>query len=199
MPRTIEFYFDFASPYAYFSLARLEALAQARGCTIAWRPILLWAVRQRFEMIPPMEDGPRADYIRNDMMRSAAFHDVPFVLPDSFGRSTHLAARLLYGLGESRPELVPRFAHAVFEAHFVCNGDIADARLLAGVGAVLGLPHAVSERLMTEQSSRDALAAAIDEAGERQVWGSPFFFLDGEAFFGADRLPQLDWRLAGKP
>lgn len=197
MTRTIEFYFDFASPYAYFSLAGLQALEAAQGCTVAWRPILLWAVRQRFEMTPPMEDGAKGGYLPLDMARSAAFHGVPFVMPESFGRSTHLAARFFYGLAGERPEAALGFAQAVFGAHFADSANIADAAVLVEIGSRLGLAPAESTEMMQGQASRDALARAVETAVERRVWGSPFFILGDEPFFGADRLPQLEWRLVG--
>jgi len=196
MIKTIDFYFDFASPYAYFALAKLEALAAAQAAEIAWRPFLLWAARKHFAMTPPMDEGPKGGYMPMDMQRSAAFHGLPFVMPDSFGKSSHLAARCFYGLKAARPEVLMDYTKAVFNAHFAQNRDIADAAVLAEIGGHLELTEAVCAEAMQSQTARDALAAAVERAVADKVWGSPFFILDGEPFFGADRLPQLEWRLA---
>lgn len=196
MTRTIRFFFDFASPYAYFSIRRLEGIAAKRGCVIVWTPILLWAVRTHFGMTPPMEDGPKAAYLTADTERSAAFHGVEFTMPDSFGKSSHLAARLFYGLGEGERQ-VP-YAKAVFAAHFTENMDIANPEILALIAQRAGISQSECADLTAAQVSKDALARAVQEAIDSEVWGSPFFTLDGEGFFGADRLPQLDWRLASR-
>lgn len=195
MPRQIDFYFDFGSPFAYFSVGSLERIAADHNCTVVWTPILLWAVRKHFQMTPPMEDGAKAHYMLADIERSAAFHGVPYKTPDSFGKSSHLAARLFYGLDGS-DRRIP-FVKAVFAAHFAESADIADPGTLAGIAQDCGIDRDKATALATAQSSKDALAAATQRAIDDRVWGSPYFILDGESFFGADRLPQLEWRLSG--
>ncbi|MEQ8442694.1 MAG: 2-hydroxychromene-2-carboxylate isomerase [Alphaproteobacteria bacterium] len=193
MTRRLDFFFDFTSPFAYFALNRVEVLAEEYDLDVAWTPVLLWAVRQHFGMVPPMEDGPKADYIPADMARSAAFYDVPFRLPDTFGKSTHLAARLFYGLADRDRQV--SYTKAVFRAHFSDNADIADPETLAGMAASCGIGADEAKSLATADSSKEALAASVQHAIDRKVWGSPFFILDNECFFGVDRLPQIEWRL----
>lgn len=194
MTGKIRFFFDFASPFAYFSLAGLEEIAARHGRDIVWTPILLWVARKHFGMTPPMNDGAKGPYLMADTERSAAFHGVPFLMPDSFGKSSHMAARLFYGLGDPARQ-VP-FARAVFAAHFTENADIADLETVVSIAECAGISRSEAAELASAQSSKDALAAATQSAIDCNVWGSPFFILDGEGFFGADRLPQLDWRLS---
>ncbi|MEX3009592.1 2-hydroxychromene-2-carboxylate isomerase [Hoeflea sp. TYP-13] len=194
----IEVYFDFVSPYAYFSLNRLDALAARHGLQVSYRPILLWAVRRALKMSPPMDDEPKGTYLLDDMARSARFFGLPYRMPDAFPISTHLAARAYYGLAAIDPLRLRPFMHSVFDAYFTQNQDISDEDVLRKIGGHYGLDPETLTELMTGDGPREALVLANDDAVARGVWGSPFVFIDDEAFFGADRLPQIEWHLASR-
>ncbi len=196
MAKTVDFYFDFGSPYTYCCLNEVIGLGAAHDCTFVWHPILLWTARKHFGMTPPMEDGPKAAYIRKDMERSAAFYGVPFTFPRTFGKSTHIAARLFYGIRQSHPGLETDFAVMAFKAHFASGLDISDAAVLIELCADLNIQAQEAQTLLSAQNSKDSLIRANQRAIELEVWGVPFFIFKGENFFGADRMPQLKWRLA---
>lgn len=196
MSTAIDFYFDFGSPYAYCAAARAEKIAAAHGRTLEWRPVLLWVCRQRFGMAAPLQDGPKAEYMPLDFERSAAYHGLPFVWPPSFARSTHAAARLFYGIDMRDAGRARAFARHALDAHFGEGVDLTDPERLAALAAGVGVPPEDAVHLGTSEVARAKLRQVNEDAIAAGVWGSPFFVLDGEPFFGADRLPQLDWRLA---
>ena len=200
MTGSIDFYFDFASPYAYCAAPLAEDIAAAHGARLVWRPVLLWACRNHFGMVAPLQDGPKADYMPLDFERSAAFHGLPFIMPPSFAKSTHAAARLFYGIaaqdGAGAATRATDFARHALAAHFGQGADLTDPATLADLAAHIGLSRPEAEHLATADTSKDKLRQANDAAIAAGIWGSPFFLLDGEPFFGADRLPQLDWRLS---
>jgi len=194
MAAPLAFWFDFASPYAYFALDGVERLAQEHGRAVLWRPLLLWAALKAQGAPSPMDPPAKRAYFLADIARSAAFHGVAYRAPSRFPLSSHKAARLFYGLGAG--PLARAVGRDVFESYFAADADISDAATLAEIAGRHGVSRA------------DALAATEDEAGRRGleqanaaavaagVCGSPWIVLDGEAFFGADRLPQLAWRLS---
>ncbi|RBI72709.1 2-hydroxychromene-2-carboxylate isomerase [Roseovarius sp. TE539] len=196
MTGIIDFYFDFGSPYAYFAASRAEQIAASHGRALIWRPVLLWVCRNHFGMVAPLQDGPKADYMPLDFKRSAAFHGLPFVWPPSFGKSTHAAARLFYAMAERDADIATDFARRALDAHFGRGADLRELGTLADIAAEAGLPRQHATDLGTTDSAKAKLQQVNDEAIAAGVWGSPFFVVDGERFFGADRLPQLDWRLA---
>lgn len=193
----IRFWFDFASPYAYFAVPGLEELAARHNRTIEWRPILLFAVFRAHGIAAPLEVPARNSYFFKDFARSAAFFGLPLAEPVKIPFASHLAARLFYGLAAEAPEAAVPYAKAVLARFFGRGEDIASVPGLQDVMASLGHDHARTEALIA--SGRDALAAAVDQAIAEGVVGSPFTVVDGEGFFGADRLPQIEWRLANRP
>ena len=86
-------------------------------------------------------------------------------------------------------------ASEIFEAFFVHGANIADPAVLAALPSLVSeTPEAVRE-MIEGPVGRQRLAAAVEQAIADGVIGAPFVALDGEGFFGADRLPQIAWRL----
>lgn len=197
MSEPIRLFFDFASPYAYFVLDPLAELAARHGRTLELRPILLWAVFKGQGVGNPLEKPARRAYFDLDVPRSAAFHGVPFRMPDPLQISAHLAARLHHAAIAERPDLALPLARDIFRAFFVDGLNIADRAVLADLPSVLAFGAEAVQAMIDGADGRGRLAAAIEEAAGIGVIGSPYAVVDGEGFFGADRLPQIDWRLGG--
>lgn len=196
MIEPIRFYFDFASPYAWFALARVRALAAAHGREISYRPVILWAVLKAHGIGDPMGSPAREAYMRADMARSAEFHGVPFRFPEPLRLSTHRAARLFHAVTAERPEIAGDLVTAVFESFFVRGETIATPEALPAIRAVTGLDGAAIGAMIDSAAGRDGLESTVGAAIADGVIGSPFVVVDGEGFFGADRLDQIAWRLA---
>jgi 2-hydroxychromene-2-carboxylate isomerase len=199
MSAPIDFYFDFTSPYSYLASEQIEALAARHGRALCYRPTLLGVVF-RISGQRPLTDIPlKGDYARRDFARSARYAGIPFRMPDPFPISTVHAARAFLVLQGEQEALATRFMHGAFRAYFAQGRNIADPDTL---GQVLGEAGA-DTRAVLEATGRtevkDALKAAVEESIARGVFGAPYFIVDGEPFWGADRLPQMEQWLASGP
>jgi len=197
MTASIEMWFDFASPYAFVALDAAEQVAARYGRTVRWRPILLWAALKAHGVPPPMDPPARRAYFLVDMARSAAYFGRTYRAPRHFPISTHRAARLYYTLAERDPALARAVGGSLIDAYFQDDQDISGAEAIATVAARLGVPETESTAAKDSEVGRRALAQANEAAVAAGVCGSPWFVVDGEAFFGADRLPQIEWGLGG--
>jgi 2-hydroxychromene-2-carboxylate isomerase len=95
----IEFWFDFASGYAYFAALEIEALAERHGRTIAWRPFTLGAAFKVTGAQGLSRTPIKRDYARRDWQRLARLKGVPFSLPENHPRTGLPAIRAFYHLG----------------------------------------------------------------------------------------------------
>ena len=192
---TVDFYFDFASPYAYFAHGALSALTQRHGLRLRHRPILLWAVLKELGLPMPMEQPAKRRYLEHDMVRSAAYLGLPFRLPPGFPVSSLAAARAFHALEAQSPPQWPQQAdawvEAVFKACFVDGRDIGAAAVLGEITAAAGLAPQQTHQAQADEG-KTGLRQAVAEAAQRGVWGSPFWFCNGEGYFGADRLGQFE-------
>ena len=101
MSGSIDFYFDFSSPYGYLAAERIDGIAERHGRTVAWRPFLLGAVFQRIGGSPLVDQPMKGPYSRHDMLRSARLHGIAFSVPDNFPVNSIAACRAFYWLAES--------------------------------------------------------------------------------------------------
>jgi 2-hydroxychromene-2-carboxylate isomerase len=199
MRAPIVLWFDFASPYAYFAMDAAERLAAAHEREIEWRPILLWAVLKAQSIPTPMDPPAKRAYFLADMARSAAFHGVPYRAPSKFPLSSHAAARLYYAVAEEDRGRARALGRDLLSAYFAENIDISTTAALTTIAVSHGMAAEAARASLEGGIGRRRLSEAIEGAVASGVCGSPWFLVDGEAFFGADRLAQIAWRLSGAP
>lgn len=192
MSAPIDFYFDYSSPYGYFGSCRIEALAARHGREVVWRPILLGAI---FKVTggQPLPTLPlKGDYARRDILRCARYYGIPLKIPSKFPVATQAPARATYWLWDQEPEKAKGLAAALFRAYFVEDRDISSPEVTAEVAAGIGLDGEALRAALHEPGVKERVRAETDAALARGVFGSPFFIVDGEPFWGADRMDQLE-------
>lgn len=193
----IDYYFAPQSPWSYLGHQRLCALAQRHGATLRLRPVNLGEVFPVSGGLPLAKRAPqRQAYRLVEMQRFSAWLKLPLNLqPRFFPVAGDDAARLIIAV--DRQEGTPAalaLTGAIMAAVWVQERDIASAAELAALLAEQGLP---AQRL------DDARSPAVGEAYEHHtrqaiaagVFGAPSYVLDGEIFWGQDRLDFLERRL----
>ncbi|TYR33408.1 2-hydroxychromene-2-carboxylate isomerase [Mesorhizobium microcysteis] len=197
MAGPIRFWFDFASPYAYFATGEIDRIGAEFGRQVEWRPVLLWAVFKAHGVAPPMDVPAKRAYFLRDMQRSADFFGLPYREPVKLPLSSHLAARLYHATRQESADKAAALAHRLFRAFFVERKDISDEAVLTDLAADAGISAKAAHDGMKGPTGRALLEQAVENAIAEKMIGSPYFVVDGESFFGADRVPQLRWFLAG--
>lgn len=196
MADPIRFHFDLSSPYAYIASREIDALAARHGREVVWRPMLLGAAFKAMGA-PPISEVPlKGAYSIREFARSARFHGAPYRHPTPFPVSTVSAARVFLWLDGRDPAAAKRLASAIYEAYFVEGLNISSADVVVAIAARQGLDAAQVTAAMADPAIKEALKTEVDAAIAAGVFGAPFFFVDGEPFWGADRLDQIDRWLA---
>jgi 2-hydroxychromene-2-carboxylate isomerase len=199
MATPIEFYFDFSSPYSYLASETIEPLAARYGREVDYKPVLLGAAFKAAGTRPLTEVPLKGEYSKRDMQRSARFAGVPFVLPEPFPIGAVAASRTVIWLGDTDPGRARSFVHAAFREYFVAGRNIADTAVLAGVLRQMGVDPEPALAAIQHPDIKERLKAQVDAALARGVFGAPFLFVDGEPFWGHDRLAQVEKWLASGP
>lgn len=195
---SIEFYFDFSSPYGYLAAHRVEEVGAEFGREVLWRPILLGAVFKASGQSPLVSQPLRGPYHKHDLLRTARRQKLPFRFPDDFPMATIAAARAFYALDAVSSKDAKRLALALFDTAFSQGINISATASVLGVAEKLGLDRAAIEAGIADNAVKLRLKAETDGAIERNIFGSPFFVVDGEMFWGNDRIPDLkDWLRTG--
>lgn len=196
----IEMWFDFASPYSYLAIERIDALAQEAQVRVDLRPFLLGPIFQAqgwndtpFRLFPG-----KGAYMMRDIARLAEKYGLVYNRPRLFPRLSVLPARIaLLGQDESWGR---DFCVAVFRANFQHDLDIQSEDVVHAVLTDLGLDADVLIARGKTEAAKEALRRQVDRARNLGVFGAPTFFVDGEMFWGNDRLEDaLEWTRRSAP
>jgi len=195
LSRTIEIYFDYRSPFAYFLSELIGDVERRHDALALWKPVDI-DMLSNFAKGPPYSEVKRA-YVVTDAVRTAQYHGLVLRTPQPMEVNSRLALRL--ALVARQHDAFDTFHHRVFRAAWQEQQDIgAEPVLVECIRAAGGEP---AEWLARARSLdvEDRLREFANEAEERKVFGVPTMVFGGELFWGVDSLPQLEWRLAGSP
>ena len=181
---TLEFFYDFVSPYSYLASTRVEAEVARVGGTVRFRPFLLGGVFNATGNSAPIENPAKARYLPADLTRWARRLGVPFAWPAKFPVLTVLPLRAAFA-AEKAGKLVP-FTHAVYRAYWAEGRDVSDPAVVGEAASRAGLDPATI--LAEAPAHKEALKAQTQEAIDRGSFGAPTFFVGSDMFLGNDRL-----------
>jgi 2-hydroxychromene-2-carboxylate isomerase len=199
MALTIDYYLSPQSPWTYLGHERLARIAHAAGASIEVIPVDLGGVFPSTGGLPLARRAPaRQAYRLLELKRFSAHLNVPLNLhPKHFPVDGNPAGRLITAVVDiDGNDAAMRLAALVLRAVWVDELDIADRTTLAALLDTAGLPrtrlgHADSPEM---QGRYDANTQRALDAG---VFGAPSYVVDGELFWGQDRLDFVQRRLTG--
>jgi 2-hydroxychromene-2-carboxylate isomerase len=193
----IEFYFDFSSPYGYLASHRIDHIAERHHRVTSWRPILLVMVFKATGGAPISSSAMRWDYAKRDLSRSARLHNIPFALPEPFPFSGTAATRAFYWIEQQDPALAHGFAKTVFDTAFSHGDPVASIDEVVAVGMRCGVDGEDLRTALNDQHWKEQARHETEEAIAKGICGSPYVIVDGEPFWGNDRLVEVDSWLSG--
>jgi 2-hydroxychromene-2-carboxylate isomerase len=187
MARTVEFLFDYGSPFSYLASLQLPGFARRNNATAIYRPILLGAVLKATGNQSPMAIPAKGRYMAIELRRWAERYNVPFRLnPYAFIGNT--IALMRGAVAAQKHGNFGLYHDLVFKAVWAEALDLGDdavrARLLERAGFMLAAFAAAIE----SKEVKDELRRNTDGAIARGVFGAPSFFVGDEMFWGNDRF-----------
>jgi len=185
--RTLDWYFDFISPYAYLQCARFPALPA--DVDLRPRPVLLSALLDQAGTRGPAEIPGKREFTYRQVRWLAEASGVPLRFPPQHPFNPLSALRLAVALGPS-PEIVRR----IFEFIWAEGRDPSDPAEFAALAGTLAV--ATPEARIAEPAVKARLRSNTDEAIAAGLWGVPTFLVDGRPFWGFDSGDMLSDYLA---
>jgi len=192
----VDFYFEFSSPYGYIASRLVEGVEKRIGRRMTWRPFLLGPVFKLTGSAPLVEIPMKGDYSKRDFARSARMHGVAFTYPEKFPIGTVAAMRAFYWAHDRDPAKARALAKALYSAYFADGKDISAPATVLDVAKSAGLDTDALAKALEDPALKERAKREVDAAIAAGVFGSPFFVVDGEPFWGVDRLPMLEQWIA---
>ena len=192
MSDPIEFYFDFSSPYGYLAGECIDAIVARHGRDVTWRPYLMGVAMKVTGSSPVVNRPMMGAYSRRDMQRSARRLQVPFRFPEPFPIATIAACRAVYWMERANADGAKPLAKALYRAYFVDGRNISEPDVVADVASESGADRDALLTGIQEPEIKERLKEVTNNAIERGIFGSPFFMVDEEPFWGHDRMDEVD-------
>ena len=193
----IDYYFTLISPWTYLGHRTFLDLAAEHGATVRYRPVMLAKVFEN-SGAAPLAQRPKArqEYRFLELQRWRALRGLPLNLrPKHFPTNPALADRTVIALAQAGVHPDP-YAESVFRACWAEESDIADRNVLAEKLRDAGHDADAVLEAAEDDAAQSLYAANTDEAVRLNVIGSPTYVLNGEVFWGQDRLELLREALA---
>ena len=198
MHAPIDFWFEFGSSYSYLSLMRIEALAGQAGVPLRWKPFLLGPIFRElgWQGSPFNEQKEKGEYAWRDLERRARKYGIPFTRPTVFPRTALLPMRVALIGADQR--WMGEFCRRIMLMNWSQDTDIDHAgAVLAALEGLVPDPAAIVQAA-GQDDNKSALRAQTSAARALGIFGAPTFIVNGEMFWGDDRLDDaLEFALAG--
>jgi 2-hydroxychromene-2-carboxylate isomerase len=198
--KKVEFHFDFGSPNAYLSHLVIPAIEQRTGSKFQYVPVLLGGVfkltnnRSPAESLAGIKNKPQYERLETTRFirrhRISRFQSNPFFPVNTLMIMRGAIAARAMGVFE-------RYVDEMYRHMWAEPKKMDDPNIVRGVLDAAGFDSARWFELIQSAPVKDELLHNTERSVERGTFGSPTFFVDGEIFFGKDRLREVEEMIAG--
>ena len=198
--KKLEFFFDYSSPWTYLASTRIEDIARRHNADLIWRPILVGgvfnAVNQAVYESRANPSKPKARYYGKDMQDWARYYGITLRMP-TVGVAVVKVVNTMRGAYVAQEHgKIAQYTRRAFESYWVEDRDIGQESVVADIAREVGLdPNEMLEKIKRPEY-KEKLRTTTQELIDRSGFGSPTIFVDGNLFFGNDRLPLVEFELS---
>lgn len=182
MSASVEFLFDYASPWAYLASEMLDKTLP--GISVHYRPIYLRGLESFAQGMP--YSFRKTQYILKDYLRCSQHENIATCFPSKFPINGLYALRGAVWALEAG--VFPAYHHAIFRAAWRDNRDISAKETVIAIAGEQGIDTQQFSAGIEKSAIKDKLKEDTANAQERGVFGVPSFFVDDELFWGHDRV-----------
>ncbi len=185
MTKSIDFYFDFISPYSYLSLERLKLLKKNNDIVINYKPILLGGLHKLGGITPPAFNDRKLKNMKNDCELIAKKNNIKFYWNSKFPINSLYIMR---GYLVIKDKVKENYFDNCFNAYWRDNIDISNENNLEMILEKTGIIKNEFFEKINQIEIKNKLKEFTDKAFEKDVFGAPTFIVNNKIFWGQDRL-----------
>lgn len=188
--KTIEFFFDIYSPYAYLASCRLLEIAGQNDCKIDYRPIDLPRIKKSAGNTGPanIEIPPKIKYLMSDLAHWASLYGLPLAMIGS-NDSALINKGMFYA---AKKNMADQYVSEAYRLTWGEGGDPSDQELLKLLAKAMGFDETEFLSFLNSAEAESLYESSNTEAINRGVFGVPTMFCDEHMWWGNDRLMFLE-------
>ena len=183
MTKSIDFYFDFISPYSY--LAHKKIINLNLRNIFNYKAILLGGLHNLAEVTPPAFNERKMKNMKDDCILVSKKNKIPFEWNEKFPINSLYLMRGYLIIDDNKKN---KFVDVCFDAYWKDNLDISTEKNMQKILTDCAIDHTFFEKSIKEQKIKDKLKDLTIEAFKLNVFGAPTFLVNNKLFWGQDRL-----------
>ena len=185
MTKSIDFYFDFISPYSYLAYKKFEAYNQDNKINIIFKPILLGGLHNLGGITPPAFNERKMKNMKNDCELIASKNKIKFKWNTKFPINSLYLMRGYLSINDENKKI---FFDICFDAYWKNNIDISDEENVNKILETCKIDKFTYDNDIKQKAIKDELRTLTDAAFQKDIFGAPTFVVNNKIFWGQDRL-----------
>ena len=185
MTKSIDFYFDFISPYSYLAHKKIKENTERKYINFNYKPILVGGLHNLQGITPPALIKPKLKYMKSDCNLIAKKANFDFIWNSKFPINSLLIMRGYLFINEDIKDL---YLNTMFDAYWKNNLDISNEEILITLLKKCKINLDSFLMGVKDLKIKDELKKVTQEAHDKEIFGAPTFVVNGKIFWGQDRL-----------
>ena len=185
MTKSVDFYFDFISPYSYIAYKKLKFLNNENNINIIYKPILLGGLHKLGGITAPAFNVRKMKNMKNDCELVAKKNNIEFKWNDKFPVNS---LQIMRGYLSINNELKEKFFDLCFDSYWKENIDLSNSVNIENILNECSIDKKNFFKDIENQKIKDELKKLTNDAFEKDIFGAPTFVVNNKIFWGQDRL-----------
>ena len=185
MTKSIDFYFDFISPYSFLAYKKLKLLNKNNNININYKPILLGGLHKLGDIIAPAFNERKIKNMKDDCELVAKKNNIDFKWNEKFPINS---LYLMRGYLVINSKLQGKFFDLCFNAYWKDNVDLSNEKSFVDILNSCSIDKDSFFKEIQNQKIKDELKKLTNDAFKKDIFGAPTFMVNNKIFWGQDRL-----------
>ena len=185
MTKSIDFYFDFISPYSFLAYKKIKIIDKKEKLKINYKPILLGGLHKLGGITAPAFNLRKMKNMKNDCELVALKNKIGFKWNTKFPINTLYLMRGYLLIDDNLKE---KFFNICFDAYWKENIDISDDKNFDKILDLVKIDKKKFYEDIQDIKIKNKLKDLTNAAFEKDIFGAPTFVVNGKIFWGQDRL-----------
>ena len=185
MIKSIDFYFDFISPYSYLAHKKIQIIKKEKNINFIYKPILVGGLHNLQGITAPAFIKSKLKHMISDCNLIAEKNSFPFIWNSKFPINS---ISIMRGYLFINTDVKSLYLDIIFEAYWKDNIDISNEEILINILKKNNFNSDAFLRGINNQKIKDELKKNTQEAYNKEIFGAPTFTVNNKIFWGQDRL-----------
>ena len=185
MIKSIDFYFDFISPYSFLAHKRIRKIENEEKIKFIYKPILLGGLHNLIGITAPAFINPKAKFMVRDCKMVANKFDIKFKFNSKFPINS---VNLLRGLLSINSDKKKTYINNFFDAYWQDGLNLNEEKIIITILRKCKIKQADFRKEINNQKIKNKLKKLTQDAFKKDIFGAPTFVVNKKIFWGQDRL-----------